>query len=138
MIKLHELRVGDIVLAEYEGQRSEGEVIGLDREERKANIQTSVQDFWFDDNDLYPIPLDEAQLLKFNFEREELSDGSVKYKFMPFRILLSKKGDFSHLEMWYREDRRHITHPVSVHELQNYYHEMTKVNLVRAPDVKVH
>jgi hypothetical protein len=138
MIKLHELRVGDMVLAEYEGQRSEGEVIGLDREERKANIQTSVQDFWFDFNDLYPIPLDEAQLLKFNFEKEELSDGSVKYKFMPFRILLSQKGDFSHLEMWYREDRRHITHPISVHELQNYYHEMTKVNLVRAPDVQVH
>ena len=138
MIKLHELRVGDIVLAEYEGQRSEGEVIGLDREERKANIQTSVQDFWFDANDLYPIPLDEAQLMKFNFEKEELADGSVKYKYMPFRILLSQKGDFSHLEMWYREDRRHITHPVSVHELQNYYHEMTKVDLVRAPDVQVH
>ena len=138
MINLHELRVGDVVLAEFEGKRSEGEVIGLDREEKKADIRTSVQDFWFDATDLYPISLDEGQLEKFGFEREELSDGSVKYKQGPFRILLSQKGDFSHFEMWYREDRRHMTHPLTVHQLQNYYHEMTKVDLVRAPVVGAH
>jgi hypothetical protein len=136
MIKLHELRVGDIVLAEYEGKRSEGEVIALDREERKANIQSSVQDFWFDDKDLYPILLTEEQLLKFGFEKEEMADGSVKYKQGPFRILLSHKGDLSHFEMWYREDRRHITHSLNIHDLQNYYHEMTKIDLVRALEVR--
>ena len=115
MIKLHDLRVGDIVMTDFDGQRSEGEVTGLDREERKANVQTSVQEFWFDDQDLYPIALDEEQLLKFHFERMELPDGSIKYMFGPFRILLSQKGDFSHFEMWYREDRRHITQPLSVH-----------------------
>ena len=138
MINLHDLKTGDIVLAEYEGQRSEGEVIALDREERKANIQTSVQDFWFDVKDLYAIPLDEQQLVKFSFERQDMPDGSVKYMRGPFRILLSEKGNFSHFEMWYREDRRHITHPLSVNELQNHFHDMTKVDLVRAPDVQVH
>jgi len=29
MIRFHELKVGDYVLAEFEGQRSEGEVIEL-------------------------------------------------------------------------------------------------------------
>src|ERR1700750_1005865 len=129
MIKLHDLRVGDIVMTDFDGQRSEGEVTGLDREERKANVQTSVQEFWFDDQDLYPIALDEEQLLKFHFERMELPDGSIKYMFGPFRILLSQKGDFSHFEMWYREDRRHITQPLSVHQLQNHYHQMTKIDL---------
>jgi len=133
MIKFHELKVGDIVLAEYEGQRSEGEVIGLDGEDRLVNVQTSVQDFWFSPDDLYPIALDEAQLEKLYFERQELSDGSVKYMKGPFRILLSHKGDFSHFEMWYREDRRHITRSLQIHELQNYYKEMTKVDLVREP-----
>jgi len=136
MINLHELRVGDIVLAEFEGKRVEGEVIALDREEKKANIQTSVQEFWFDSSDLYPILLDEYQLMKFDFEKEELADGSVKYKLGPFRMLLSQKGDFSHFEMWYREDRRHMTQQPNVHQLQNYYHEMTKVDLVREPDVQ--
>jgi hypothetical protein len=138
MINLHELRTGDIVLVEFEGQRSEGEVIGLDREEKKANIQTNVQDFWYDATDLYAIPLDEGQLMKFGFEKMDLPDGSVKYMRGPFRLLLSEKGNFSRFEMWYREDRRHMTHPLSIHQLQNQFHEMTKVDLVRTPDVQAH
>jgi hypothetical protein len=136
MIKFHELKVGDIVLAEYEGQRSEGEVIELNREDKEVCVQTSVQDFWFSPDDLYAIPLDEDQLKKFNFERQEMPDGTIKYLHGPFRMLLSEKGNFSLFEMWYREDRRHITRPLSVHELQNYFHEMTKVDLTRSPGVQ--
>lgn len=136
MIKFHELKVGDIVLAEYEGQRSEGEVIELNREDKEVCVQTSVQDFWYSPDDLYAIPLDEEQLMKFNFERQEMPDGKVKYLYGPFRILLSEKGNFSHFEMWYREDRRHITEPLFVHELQNHYHQMTKVDLTRSPGVQ--
>ena len=131
MIKFHELKIGDIVLVEYEGLRSEGEVIGLNGEDKEVSVQTSVQDFWFTQDKLYPIALDEDQLLKFHFERQELSDGTIKYLKGPFRILLSRKGDFSHFEMWYREDRRHITQALSVHELQNHYRGMTKVELTR-------
>jgi hypothetical protein len=130
MIQFHELRVGDIVLADFEGQQSEGEVIGLNGDEKEVNVQSSVQDFWFSPNDLYAIPLDDRQLKEFGFERQDAADG-VKYLKGPFRIFLSNPGDFSHFEMWYREDRRHITHPVSVHELQNHYHQMTKVDLTR-------
>jgi hypothetical protein len=132
MIKFHELKVGDIVLAEYEGQRSEGEVIALNGEDKEVSVQTSVQDFWFTPDHLFAIPLSEEQLLKFQFEKQELPDGSVKYMKGPFRILLSQKGDFSHFEMWYREDRRHITQPLNVHDLQNHYRQMTKVELSRA------
>ena len=136
MINFHELKVGDIVLAEFEGQRSEGEVIELNREDKEVCVQTSVQDFWYLPEHLYPIALDDEQLTKFNFEKEELADGEVKYLRGPFRILLSEKGNFSHFEMWYREDRRHITHPVSIHELQNHYLSMTKVHLTRSPGVQ--
>jgi len=129
MIKFQELKVGDIVLAEYDGQRSEGEVIGLDGEDKLVNIQTSVQDFWYTPDQLYPIPLDEQQLEKFYFERQELPDGSVKFLKGPFRILLSRKGDFSHFEMWYREDRRHFSSRLGVHQLQNLHLDMTKVPL---------
>jgi hypothetical protein len=131
MIKFHEIKIGDIVLVEYDGQRSEGEVIGLDGEDKQVNVQTSVQDFWFTPDQLYPIPLDEQQLEKFQFERQELPDGTVKYLKGPFRVLLSQKGDFSHFEMWYREDRRHITWPLNVHDLQNHYRSMTKIELTR-------
>ena len=132
MIKFHELKTGDIVLAEFEGQRFEGEVTGLDGGDKMVCVQTTVQEFWYTPDQLFPILLDEQQLDKFGFEKEVLQDGSVKYKKGPFRILLSESGNFSHFEMWYREDRRHITHHLFVHELQNHYHQMTKVHLVRA------
>jgi len=132
MIQFHELRVGDIVLVEFDGQRKEGEVIGLNGDDKEINVQVGEQDeFWYTPNDLYPIPLDEDQLMKLGFEKQELGDGEVKYLRGPFRILLSKKGDFSHIEMWYREDRRHITESLSVHQLQNHFHQMTKIHLTR-------
>ncbi|MBS1659439.1 MAG: hypothetical protein JST68_00165 [Bacteroidetes bacterium] len=132
MIQFHELRVGDIVLAEYEGQRKEGEIIELNREDKEVNVQTGEQDFWYSPKDLYSIPLDESQLTQFGFEKQAFASGEVKYLKGPFRILLSRDGDFSHFEMWYREDRRHITQPLSVHALQNHYHQMTKIDLARA------
>jgi hypothetical protein len=135
MIKFHELKVGDIVLAEYDGQRSEGEVIELNGEDKEVCVQTEVQDFWYTPDQLFAIPLDDAQLLKFHFERQELDGGTVKYLKGPFRILLSAKGNFSAFEMWYREDRRHIRNPLTVHELQNHYFDMTKVHLEREPGV---
>ena len=132
MIQFNELKVGDIVLVEFDGQRKEGEVMGLNADDKEINVQTGEQDeFWYGPNDLYPIPLDEDRLMKFGFEKQEYGDGEVKYMKGPFRILLPKKGDFSHFEMWYREDRRHMTQPIAVHNLQNHFHQMTKIDLVR-------
>jgi len=136
MIPFHELHVGDIVLADFEGQRREGEVIGRSEGDRMLNVETAVQAFWYSPNDLYPIPLDEKQLLDFGFERQDMPDGTVKYMKGPFRIRLSQPGNFSNFEIWYREDHRQIHEPTSVHMLQNHYHQMTKVELVR--EVKAH
>src|SRR5258705_13737498 len=97
MIRFHELKVGDYVQADFEGQRSEGEVIGLDGADKMVNVQTSVQDFWYTPDQLYPIPLDDNQLMQLGFEKEVYEDG-VKYKRGPFRILLTKPNDFSNFE----------------------------------------
>jgi hypothetical protein len=136
MIPFHELRQGDIVLAEYGGQRQEGEVTEKNPGDMEVCVETEVQSFWYLPKDLYPITLDEAQLFKFGFTRQEMPDGDIKYLKGPFRILISGNGNFSNFEMWYREDRRHITQPLFVHELQNAYHEMTKIDLAR--DVHAH
>ena len=74
------------------------------------------------------IELTEAKL---NFEREEMEDGSVKYKKGAFRILIPIKDDFSKFDIWYREEKRHIMQPISVHQLQNHHLEMTKIHLTR-------
>jgi hypothetical protein len=128
MIKFSELKPGDIILADYEDRKWEGIVKELNREDREVCVETDVQKFWFTPDNLHPIMLDDEQLRKLHFEKQE-KDGIVKYLKGAFRIQLSQNKGFSDFEMWYREDRRHIKQPIAVHELQNHYYQMTKVEL---------
>ena len=131
MIKMQELKIGDYVLADYEGEHWEGLVKDLNFNEKEVCLKTDVQDFWFKPEALSPITLNDAQLMKLNFVKQENEDGSVKYSKGAFRIFLPDKNDFSTMEIWYREDRRHLTHALSVHQLQNHYRSMTKIELSR-------
>ena len=97
MIKLSELTPGDIVMAEYEGQRWEGVVKELNRDDKEICVETSVQEFWFTPEHVFPILLDEEQLLKLGFEKKENEDGSVKYSKESFRVLVPEKGNFNKL-----------------------------------------
>jgi hypothetical protein len=128
MLKLSELQPGDIVLAEYEGQLQEGIVKELNKEDKEVCVETPVQEFWFKPEHLFPVPLNEEQLLKLGFQKEDLGE-AVKFKKDSFRVLVPRKGDFSNIEIWYREDRRHLHQAINVHELQNHYYQMTKVEL---------
>ena len=113
-----------------EGIMREGTVVSVSHEEHQALVNNGVQEFWYTPEEMYAVPLDEEQLLKLGFTREE-SDSGVKYKKDSFRLVTPKKGDFSNIEMWWREDRRHFSFPLGVHELQNLHHDMTKVHLER-------
>ena len=128
MIKLSELQPGNLVVASYEDVQSEGIVKELNHEDREVCVETAVQEFWYSPNDLYPVPLDDAQLKKLGFEKVDTGE-HIKYMKGAFRLLVPKGDDFSNFEMWYREDRRHIRHRISVHELQNHHYQMTKVEL---------
>jgi len=129
MIKFNELKQGDYVIADFEGQKWEGVVTRLNSDEKQVCVETEVQEFWYEPEDLYPIPVSDASLKKLNFIREDMPDGSVKYKKGSFRIVIPKDGDFSFREVWYREDRRDNPHIDYIHQLQNQYLQMTKVHL---------
>src|SRR4030095_4353848 len=129
MIKFSEVKPGDIVMAEFEGQKWVGVVKELNREDKEICVETEVQQYWFTPEHLFPIPLNEEQLLNLGFEKQENGDGSVKYLKGAFRIFLPKKGNFSNIEMWWREDRRDVHQAMHVHDLQNHYYQMTKVEL---------
>ena len=132
MINFSELQVGNYVTAEYESSMWEGEVMGLNNDEKQISVQTEVQDFWYDPQHVYPIVLNDEQLKKLNFEKEVMDDGSIKHKKGSFRIAIPSEGDFSNIEMWYREDRRHHPNVHYIHQLQNQYLQMTKVRLTKA------
>ena len=132
MLKINELKEGDLVMAEYDGQWKEGEIKNVDSIDRKACVATSEeQEFWYEINHIKPIPLDESKLFKLGFQKQENDDGSVKYVKGAFRVLLHQPANFSNFEMWYREDRRHISQPIAVHEFQNKHLDMTKIPLLK-------
>lgn len=130
MIKLGQLQQGDIVMVNDEGLMREGIVVGKDIAEHLIHVDNGIQEFWYHPQDLFPIALDEDQLMKFGFEKEAV-DGGVKYKKGVFRLVIPQTGNFSEIEMWYREDRRHFKVPIAVHELQNLHMSMSKIPLER-------
>jgi hypothetical protein len=130
MIKISDLKFGDMVVAEYEGQQREGMVKDVDRPEGKALVEAGGNEYWYEPGELYPIALNDEQMHKLGFTKQAEGDGRVKYMKDSFRVLLPKKDDFSSLEIWWREDHRYLNQTISVHELQNHYYQMTKVELM--------
>lgn len=130
MIKISDLKEGDLVMVDFEGTLMEGEVLEVNNGQKLAKVLTNGQnEFWYAGEVLKPIPLSDAALKKINFTREDQADGSVKYLKGAFRIHLDKPDDFSNISFWYREDKRHVNQSIALHELQNYYFKMTKVHL---------
>ncbi len=128
MLKIGNLKSGDIITVNDEGIMREGTVVRTSQEENQALVNNGVQEFWYSPEQMHIVPLDESQLQRLGFTSEE-TDGLVKYKKDSFRLVTPKRGDFSQVEMWWREDRRHFNVPLGVHELQNLYLDMTKVHL---------
>lgn len=133
MIKFNELRQGNYVLAELEGKLSRGEVMEFNNDEKEIGVNNGVQEFYFKGDALQPIPVDEAVLLSMNFQKQPNEDGSVKYMKGAFRIQTPRQDEFSHYEIWYRDEKRRILSPIYLHQLQNHYEDMTKVKLSDRP-----
>ena len=129
MIKFQEIKVGDYLMADNDGDKKKGEVTNLNGDEKQVCVDTGYQEFWYETNQLSAIPVDDIQLLELKFNKEQNENGTVKYLKGAFRILLAAPGDFSKMEIWYRDERRHIMQPINVHQLQNHFYNMTKVHL---------
>jgi len=128
MLKIGELKQGDVIKVNDEGVEREGVVVRISHEENQALVDNGVQEFWYTPEEMQAVPLDENQLTKLGFEKQD-HEGSVKYLKGAFRLVTPRRGDFSNIEMWYREDRRHFSFPLGVHQLQNLHLDMTKVPL---------
>lgn len=115
--------------AENEGDQRRGEVTDVNNDDKQVCVDNGVQEFWYETNQLTAIPVSDAELENLQFHRETLDDGTVKYSKGAFRMLTPAAGDFSKMEIWYRDERRHITNPIPIHVLQNHFYEMTKVHL---------
>ncbi len=129
MIKFNELKKGGHVIADFDGYKKRGEIEDTDSIEKQACVNTGDQSFWFSINSLTPIPVNEEELINLKFHKHINEDGTIKYMKGAFRLLISKEGDFSRMEIWYRDEQRHIIEPIPLHVLQSHFFEMTKVFL---------
>lgn len=131
MIKISDLKEGDVVKVLDEGIEREGVVTDVDREENMACVDNGIQEFWYGPEQLIPLPMTEERLINLlGFEKEETEEG-IKFKKGAFRILVKDPGNYTNLDLWYREDHRHFNHDIYLHELQNHHLQMTKVPLER-------
>lgn len=133
MIKFQELHKGAYVIADYEGDKCRGEITNVKRDEKKVMVDNGAQEFWYDETQVYPLPINDEELSNLQFAHEVNEDGTIKYKKGAFRMLIPAKGDFSKMELWYRDERRHIVQPLHLHQLQQHFYEMTKVHLNTDP-----
>ena len=129
MVNFHEIKVGDYLQGEYEGKMWWGEVTGINNDEKQVALKTEVQNFWFEHDKVFPVPLSDEALMRLNFIKELDDNGEIKYKKGPFRILIPKENDWANMVMWYREDHRFHPEIKYLHQLQNQYHSMTKMYL---------
>ena len=130
MIRLADLKTGDIIRVIEAGTEREGTVVNISRDEGLVCVDNGIQEFWYPLEQIAPVPLTENELIKLGFEKLETEEGT-KYMKGPFRVLVHDPGNYTDLEIWYREDHRNFKHPIYVHELQNHHMQMTKVPLER-------
>ena len=131
MIRISDLKEGDIVKVMFDGGEREGVVVDVDKEENQACVDNGVQEFWYNPEEIVPLPITEDRLINLlGFEKEEGPDG-VKFKKGAFRVVVRDPGNYTDMDVWYREDRRHFTNAIYLHELQNHHLDMTKVQLER-------
>lgn len=129
MVKITEFKEGDVVHVIDAGVERVGVVTDITREDKMVCVDNGIQEFWYPVDEIIPVPLTEDQLIHtLGFEKEETPEGN-KYKKGPFRVVVHDPGNYTNLEVWYREDHRHFNHAIYLHELQNHHLQMTKVPL---------
>lgn len=132
MIKLSEVKNGDIVNARYEEVLNTGEVKQVDREERKALVQHGDQEFWYDIEDLTPVPFnfDSLEKLGFYLSNDPVIRGTGSaYVRGPFVIRFPEGYNVQKVNLIYRDEHRNLVGPLFLHQLQNHYQSMTNMHL---------
>jgi len=129
MLKLTNVKEGDIVLADFEGQKRVGDVLDVSLGDKKAKVGHGENEFWYDFHDLYAVPLEETILRELGFTFAGQENGTVTYERGPFTLQLVNTGADRHSLLHYRDETRHVHDMEYLHQLQHHYHGMTNFNL---------
>jgi hypothetical protein len=133
MLHLHDLKIGDRVMADFEDKKYKGTVEEISFEKVCVMLDDNDQQNWYEPAQLEPIPLTPEGLASFGFVKSlepELDGNGQAWVRGPFILSYVEKGNNQHIILDYlSEQPREIKDGLYVHQLQHHYHEMTKVFL---------
>lgn len=130
MLKLSELKEGDIVMVDFEGQMRVGDVMEVSKGDKKVRVAHEENEFWYDMDHVFAVPTDEPHLLELGFIKvlNDQTDGDL-FERGPFSVQVIKKGNDQHYLLHYRDETRHILDLRFLHQLQHHYKGMTNFEL---------
>jgi hypothetical protein len=132
MIKLHELKEGDIIEVDFEGQRTVGDITDISTGDKKVKVAHGETEFWYDFHDCYAVALSDDQLTELGFSPTAAPDGrGSAWERGPFTVQFVPDAADAHALLHYRDETRHVHAPDIrfVHQLQNHYKGMTNFEL---------
>lgn len=127
MIKMRDIKEGDLFWTDFYGKRSIGEVMDTDLGQSKVLMAEGENEFWYDVKDVSAIRIDDEVLADIGFIKGDKEGERSEYKRGPFSILRLNSG-----ETWlmYRDEVRHIAQLDFLHELQHHHRSMTNFGLI--------
>jgi hypothetical protein len=129
MIKLTEVKEGDIVIADFEGQKRVGDVLEVSKGDKKALVAHGENEFWYDMTHIYAVPLEPEILAELGFKRTDDQSNGLSYARGPFTLqyITTEKDTYNLLH--YRDETRHVHNMQYLHQLQHHYKGMTNHEL---------
>lgn len=128
-MKLTEVKEGDIVVADFEGQKRVGDVLEVSRGDKKALVAHGENEFWYDMADIYAVPLDHEILEELGFKKAEDQSGGLSYERGPFTLQYVASENDRYNLLHYRDETRHVHNMQYLHQLQHHYKGMTNFEL---------
>lgn len=132
MVPIRDLQVGDWVRVLVDGSDLEGQVEELTLEQ--VCVRTFGDElFWYEPQAIFPLPLTEERLLRLGFSKSSdpgLNGKGQAYTHGPFVLKYPQAGDSGIILLQYAGDpNREFHEGLTVSQLQNHYHSMTKILL---------
>src|SRR5688500_9146263 len=94
MIKIQELKQGDIVRVEEETTEREGTDVDVSREENMVCNNNAIKEFWYTTDQIAANPLTEKELYQIGFEKTDTEEGA-KYIKGPFWVIVHDAGNYT-------------------------------------------
>jgi hypothetical protein len=96
---------------------------------KKARIAHGENEFWYDLQHIFAVPLESEILSELGFTKTTAEENLAVYERGPFSIRFVREHNDSFSLLHYRDETRHVHNMDYLHQLQHHYRAMTNFEL---------